>query len=161
MCVLLHSLTLFLSANMRFSESVYQKFKSIIHPKLKANIHKFKKDGYYSLPTYHGCGKKRNRNGTNKKVNYRNGDWYSMGTHNQNWEDWYEIDYYLLPCKMYFARFTPEIGLNKLAKHKGYMWYDWDKKMYIDNREWYKPQKQEFVAQKNKPIGEMIKNEVI
>ena len=32
---------------IRFSENTYKKFKSIIHPKLKANIHKFKKDGYY------------------------------------------------------------------------------------------------------------------
>ena len=32
---------------MRFSESNFEKFKSMMHPKLKANIHKFKKDGYY------------------------------------------------------------------------------------------------------------------
>ena len=54
-----------------------------------------------------------------------------------------------------------EIGLNTLAKHKGNKWYDWDKKEYIDRREWYKPKFQEFVAQKHKPIGELVKNEVV
>ena len=36
---------------MRISESTYKKFESIIHPKLKANIHEFKKDGYYFFPS--------------------------------------------------------------------------------------------------------------
>ena len=72
---------------MRFSENTHKKFKSMIHPKLKANIHKFKKGGYYFLPTYHGCGK-RNRNGTNKKVNYRIGDMCEKATYNLNWKTW-------------------------------------------------------------------------
>ena len=42
---------------MRFSEEIYQKFKNIIHPKIKANMQKFEKGGYYILPTYHGCEK--------------------------------------------------------------------------------------------------------
>ena len=66
---------------MKFSEEIYQKFKNIMYPKLRANIHKFEKDAYYTLPTWHGCGKKRNRNGTNKKVNYRIGDMCSKGTY--------------------------------------------------------------------------------
>ena len=70
---------------MRFSECDYKKFKSMIHPKLKANIQKFKKEGYYFFPTYHGCGK-RNRNGINKKVNYRIGDMCKKATYNLNWQ---------------------------------------------------------------------------
>ena len=70
---------------MRFSEHDYKKFKSMIHPKLKANIQKFKKDDYYIFPTYHGCGK-RNRNGTNKKVNYRIGDMCKKATYTLNWK---------------------------------------------------------------------------
>ena len=76
---------------MRFSESTYRKFQSIIHPKLKANMHKFEKDGYYFLSTYHGCGK-RNRNGTNKKVNYRIGDMCKEPTYNINWKKWGKIN---------------------------------------------------------------------
>ena len=64
---------------IRSSEKTYKKFKNMMHPKLVANIHKYKKDGYYFLPTYHGCGK-RNRNGTNKAINYRIGGMCEAGT---------------------------------------------------------------------------------
>ena len=60
-------------SNMRFSEETYERLKSIIHPKLRKNIDNFKIDGYYIFPHYHNCGK-RNRNGANKKINYRIGE---------------------------------------------------------------------------------------
>ena len=62
---------------------------------------------------------------------------------------------------MYMTRFMSGIGLNKLAKTKGYLLYNWDKKVYMPRSEWYKPQKQEFVKQKDKPVAELIKNEVV
>ena len=75
--------------------------------------------------------KKQNRNGTNKKVNYRNGDMCPAATYQQNYKNWDEINYYPLPQKIYFTRFQHEIALNVHAKNKGYCWYDWEKK-YID-----------------------------
>ena len=65
-------------SNMTFSEQTYEKMKSIIHPKLRKNIDNFKIDGYYVFPHYHNCGK-RNRNGTNKKINYRIGEMLHQG----------------------------------------------------------------------------------
>ena len=145
---------------MRFSESTYKKFESIIHPKLKANIHKFKKDGYYFFPTYHGCGK-RNRNGTNKKVNYRIGDMCEEATYNLNWKRWDEINWNSLPHKFYLTRFMTDVGLNAFAKNKGQKWYNWDRKEYIDRTEWFKPKFEEIVSQIHKLKGHLIKNEVV
>ena len=145
---------------MRFSESTFKKFKSMIHPKLKANIHKFKKDSYYFLPSYHGCGK-RNRNGTNKKVNYRIGDMCEKATNNLNWKKWDEIAFNSLPYKFYLTRFMTGVGLNAFAKNKGKKWYNWDKKEYIDRAEWFKPQFEEIVNQIHKPKGHLIKSEVV
>ena len=121
---------------MTFSEQTYQKFRSIFPPKLRANIYTFKTGAYYFLPTYHGCGKKQNRNGTNKKINYRNGDMCLKATYKYNWKDWDEINFYLLPRRMYLTRFMSEIGLNVFAKNMGGLWYDWDKKEYRPKIEW-------------------------
>ena len=145
---------------MRISESTYKKFESIIHPKLKANIHKFKKDGYYFFPSYHGC-RKRNRNGTNKKVNYRIGEMCEEATYNLNWKSWDEINWNSLPHKFYLTRFMTNLGLNALAKNKGNKWYNWNKKEYIDKSEYFKPQFEEIVSQIHKPKGQLIKNEVV
>ena len=124
---------------MKFSEEIYQKFKNIMHPKLRANIHKFEKDGYCTLPTWHGCGKKRNRNGTNKKVNHRIGDMCSKDTYYEWWKDLELLNYNLqLNKRLYFTRFLHEIGLNRLAKNKGHCWYDWEKKEYRPKSDWYK-----------------------
>ena len=139
-----------------------------MHPNLKANIHKYEKDSYYILPTWHGCGKKRNRNGTNKEVNYRIGDMCSKASYKKWWKDVELLNFDIQPnSKIYFTRFMHELGMNKLAKNKGYCWYDWEKKIYRPKSDWYKVkdknrlQGQEFVHEKGKKIGELIKNSVV
>ena len=54
-----------------------------------------------------------------------------------------------------------EVGLNVFAKNMGGLWYDWDKKEYRPKIEWYKDKIIEFVKQKDKPVAELINNEVI
>ena len=46
-----------------------------LHPNLVSNIHRYKEGSYYLFPSYHGCFY-RNRNGTRKKIQYRQ---YSKG----------------------------------------------------------------------------------
>ena len=145
---------------MRFSEKTFKKFKNMMHPKLVAKIHKFKKGSYYFLPIYHGCGR-RNRNGTNKAINYRIGDMCEAGTYSLNWEPWEKINWNLLPHKIYLTRYMHEIGLNKLAKHKKNKWFDWEKNIYIDRKEWYKAQSEEFVLQIHKPVGNLVNNDIV
>ena len=153
---------LFLSiAIMRFSEGIYQRFKNVLHPKLRANMDQFEDGGFYYLPTYHGCNKNQNRNGTNKKINYRNGEICSKGTYDSNWEEWEKINYYKLPSKIYFTRYMSEIGINALAKNKGHLWFDSEKKEYRPKSDCYKNQKIEFVKDNSKKVSQLIKNEQI
>ena len=72
---------------------------NILHPNLRKKIHNFKNGNVYCLPRYHGCGKKRNRNGTRKKIDYRNGEVCLKGTYDYNWKEWDEINYKKLPSK--------------------------------------------------------------
>ena len=109
---------------MQFSEEIYRKFINIFHPKFRANIHKFKDGGFYYLPRYCGCGKKRNRNDTRKKIDYSNGEICSKGTYDFNWKGYDKINFKKLPSKFYFTRYMTEIGLHALAKNKGYLWFD-------------------------------------
>ena len=48
----------------------YPRVKDLTHPNITFNIDYHKKWSYYILPVYHNCGL-RNRNGFNKRVDYK------------------------------------------------------------------------------------------
>ena len=118
-------------SNLRFSEETYERMKSIIHPKLRKNIDNFKIDGYYVFPHYHDCGK-RNRNGTNKKINYKIGEICKKPTDHFNWKSLYDIEWKNTPHKICFTRYGSNYGMNNFPKNKGRQWFGWDKKQYFD-----------------------------
>ena len=122
-------------SNMRFSEETYERMKSIIHPKLRKNIDNFKIDGCYVFPHYHNCGK-RNRNGTNKKINYRIGEICKSPTYKLNWKSMYDIKWANIKHKIYLTRYGTNYGMNNFAKCKGGQWFDWDKKQYFNRKHW-------------------------
>ena len=123
-------------SDMRFSEDTYKRIKSIIHPKIRKNIPNFKIDSYYVFPHYHNCGK-RNRNGTNKKINYSVGEMCKSPTYKSNWKCMYDISLDSLPHKIYLTRYMSTVGMNNFAKTQGRKWFDWDKKQYFDRSLWY------------------------
>ena len=43
---------------MFFSVEGFNRFKNMLHPNIVKNANEYLKNGYYHLPTYHGCGKK-------------------------------------------------------------------------------------------------------
>ena len=54
-----------------------------------------------------------------------------------------------------------EIGINALAKNKGHLWFDSEKKEYRPKSDWYKNQNIEFVKDNSKKVSQLIKNEQI
>ena len=58
---------------MVFSIEGFKHFKSILHPNIVKNSNEYLKNRLHHLPPYHGCGK-RNRNGTNKEIDYKRGE---------------------------------------------------------------------------------------
>ena len=83
------------------------------------------------FPHYHNC-RKRNRNGSNKKKNYRNGDICKSPTYKLNSKSMYDIKWESIQHKIYFTRYMSTYGMNNFAKSKGRKWFDWDKKQYFD-----------------------------
>ena len=123
-------------SDMRMSEETYERLKSVFHPKLRRNIRKFKQENYFIFPLYHGCGKK-NRNGTNKKINYSVGEMcisptYSLLPKVNN------IKLKYLPQKIYFTRYGGQFGMQNLVKTKGKKWFDWDKGQFFEREQWIK-----------------------
>ena len=132
-------------SDMRMSEKTYERLKSVFHLKLRKNIDKFKEGNYFIFPLYHGCGK-RNRNGTNKKINYSVGEicispTYGLLPKTNNTKLKY------LPQKIYFTRYGGQFGMNNFAKTKGKKWFDWDKGQFFEREHWIEIEK---VAYKEK-----------
>ena len=134
---------------MRFSEDTYKRIKSIIHPKIRKNIDNFKIDGYYVFPHFHNCGK-RNRNGTNKKINYRIGKMCKSATYKLNWTCMYDISWDSVPHKIYLTRYMSTIGMNNFALNQDRKWFDWDKKQYFDRSLWYRSEYSYYEKQRSK-----------
>ena len=121
-------------SDMRMSEETYERLKSVFHPKLRRNIRKFKQENYFIFPLYHRCGKK-NRNGTNKKINYSVGEMcisptYSLLPKVNN------IKLKYLPQKIYFTRYGGQFGMQNFVKTKGKKWFNWDKGQFFENEQW-------------------------
>ena len=129
-------------SDMRMSEETYERLKSAFHPKLRRNIRKFKQENYFIFPLYHGCGKK-NRNGTNKKINYSVGEMcisptYSLLPKVNN------IKLKYLPQKIYFTRYGGQFGMKNFAKTKGKKWFDWDKGQFFERELWIETERKAF-----------------
>ena len=134
---------------MRFSEETYKRLRSIIHPNLRKNIEKFRIENYFVFPHYHGCGKK-NRNGTNKNINYKIGEICKKPTDYLNWKRMYDIPWKNIPHSIYFTRYGSNYGMNNFVKNKGRQWFDWDKKEYFDKSCWIKTEVEYFNNESSK-----------
>ena len=104
-------------SDMRMSVDTYERLKSLFHPKLRRNIDKFKQENYIIFPLYHGCGKK-NRNGTNKKINYSVGE-VCISPTNTLLPKMNKTKLKYLPQKIYFTRYGAQFGMNNFVKSKG------------------------------------------
>ena len=129
-------------SDMRMSEETYERLKSVFHSKLRRNIRKFKQENYFIFPLYHGCGKK-NRNGTNKKINYSVGEMcisptYSLLPKVNN------IKLKYLPQRIYFTRYGGQFGMKNFAKTKGKKWFDWDKGQFFERELWIETERKAF-----------------
>ena len=112
---------------MYMSIDSYEHFKSIIHPNIRRNINHHRDGALIHLPNYHGCHY-ANRNGIRKRIDYKRGQQCVLATDIHFWKLFNEIKKKYLPTKVYFTRYMSNLGLNDLAKTKGNLWYDWDKK---------------------------------
>ena len=130
-------------SDIRMSEETYERLKSIFHPKIRKNIWKFKKDNYIIFPLYHGCGK-RNRNGTNKKINYAVGEMCKSPTYTVYSKTINDIKLKYLAYKIYFTRNGGRYGMNNFAKCQGRKWFDWDKKQFFDKKCWLEIEKNHY-----------------
>ena len=82
--------------------------------------------------------KKKNRNGTRKKVNYRKGNFCISGTDWLYWKDVKDINIDKLPYKIYLTRYGgSNYGINRLITIKNPdQWFDWDQKNFFHKRNW-------------------------
>ena len=121
---------------MKLTYKCYEHFKGILHPNLKANADHYYDNGFYIFPIYHGCGH-RNRNGTNKRIDYKRGEQCLFPTYKQYWKPFKELTKKDLRQKVYYTRYMSNLGMNYLAKTKGSLWYGWDEQKYKPKSDWY------------------------
>ena len=120
---------------MKLSHKCYEHFKGILHPNLKANADHYYENGFYVFPIYYGCGR-RNRNCTNKGIDYKRGEQCLFPTH-KHWIPFKELTKKDLRQKIYYMRYMSNLGISYLAKTKQSLWYDWDEKKYKPKSDWY------------------------
>ena len=122
---------------MKISSESFNRIKSAVHRNIRKQIENFKQGEYYVFPNYHGCNK-RNRNGTRKKINYRQGNFCILGTDSLYWKNVKDININKLPYKIYFTRYGgANYEVNRLITIKNPdQWFDWDKKQYFHKRKW-------------------------
>ena len=75
---------------MVFSIEGFKHFKNILHPTITENARHYLKNEYYYFPTYHSCGKK-NRNGTNKEIDYKRDEYCFFPTEKRYWKPYVKI----------------------------------------------------------------------
>ena len=122
---------------MTFTRKGFKRFKNIFHPNIRENAEYYLKDCWYRFPPYHGCGLK-NRNGTNKLIDYKRGYQCLFPTEKRYWKPYAKIRKNKISRNVKFTRYMSNLGINCYAKTKKRMWYDWDKKCYKPRAEWYK-----------------------
>ena len=87
---------------MIFSLEGFEYFKNIIHPNIFAN------KNHYLI---------RNKNGTNKKIDYKRGYQCFFPTDKRYWKRYKNIN----------KKLRMRNGINAFAKTKQRLWYDWKK----------------------------------
>ena len=105
----------------------YPKIKDLIHPNINENINHYKKGCYYILPVYHGCGL-RNRNGLNKRVDYKRGYQCIFATNKPYWrrtKNKYKFK------KVYNTRYQSDYNIRCLSLVKGLYYYNHRTKKYM------------------------------
>ena len=104
----------------------YPKDKGLIHPSITVNIDYYKKGNLYILPVHHGCGL-RNRNGLNKRVNYKRGEQCALPTNKpylRRTKEKYELK------RVYNTKYQSEYNICYLSFVKGLYYYNHRTKEY-------------------------------
>ena len=114
---------------MFFSVEGFNRFKNMLHPNIVKNANKYLKNGCYHLPTYHGCGKK-NRNGTNKEIDYKRGEYCFFPTEKKYWKK------KRIQRKVKFTRYMSTLGTNFYAKTK--KMFDYEQNCCKPRSKWFK-----------------------
>ena len=122
---------------MTFTREGFEHFKNIFHPNIRENADHYLKDGWYRFPPYHDCGL-RNRNGTNKSIDYKHGYQCLFPTEKRYWKPYNKICKNKISRNVKFTRYMSNLGINYYATTKNRMWYDWNKKCYKPRADWYK-----------------------
>ena len=122
---------------MSFTKEAIDRFKNIFHPNLAANLDRYEENGIYRFPPYHGCGL-RNRNETNKSIDYKRGYQCLFPIEKQYWEPYKQISKSKIKKNVKFTRCMSNLGINSFAKTKNNMWYDWNENCYKPRANWYK-----------------------
>ena len=97
-----------------------------IHPNITECIDHFRKDNLIKFPEFHGCGL-RNRNGFNKRVDYKRGFQCIIPTSKPYWrktKNKYELQI------VYDTRYKSQDDIGYLAKVKGYSYFNYMAKKY-------------------------------
>ena len=97
-----------------------------IHPNITECIDHFRKDNLIKFPEFHGCGL-RNRNGFNKRVDYKRGFQCIIPTSKPYWrktKNKYELQI------VYDTRYKSQDDIGYLAKVKGYSYFNYRAKKY-------------------------------
>ena len=122
---------------MAFTIESFNHYKNIFHPNLLANKDHYLKDRLYHFPVYHGCGL-RNKNGTNKIIDYKRGFQCLFPTDKRYWKPYHKVSKKTRHRHVKFTRYMSNLGMNCFAKTKGRMWYDWNKKCFVPRENWFK-----------------------
>ena len=104
----------------------YLKVKDFIHPNIICNIDHYRKGNLVKLPEFHGCGL-RNKNGFNKRVDYKRGFQCILATSKPNWrktKNKYKIQ------RVYNTRYKSQYNIGYLAKVKGHFYFNYRTKEY-------------------------------
>ena len=121
---------------MAFTKETFEHFSSIIHPNLRANADDYLDCGIYKFPAYHGRGL-RNRNGTNKLIDYKREYQCLFPADKKYCKPYNEISKDKIRQNINYTRYMSNYGINYFAKTKGHLWYDWDEQQYKPKSAWF------------------------
>ena len=101
--------------------------KVFIHPNITCDIDHYRKGNLVKFPEFHGCGL-RNRNGFNKRVDYKRGFQCILVTSKPYWrkiKNKYKLQ------RAYNTRYKSQYdNIRYLAKVKGYSYFNYTTKGY-------------------------------
>ena len=82
----------------------------------------------------------KNKNGTNKEIDYKRGEYCFFPTEKRYWKPYAKISNKTkrLNRNVKFTRYMSVLGTNFYAKTKERMWYDYNKNCFKPRSEWFK-----------------------